>query len=500
MTLDTQLTLDYAFLPTAPVAVTANQIELPEGYKGLAAFHKYWGKKPVECLAFLMETLTQPGDVIIDPFVGSGFVGREAVLRGRRFLGIDINPIAVELSRLLLNLPDVATFRTAVAAIEHQAREPIDKTYCMADSGIATHYLWSGETLQSVWRVTRGKGGRDERSPTTHDNDLFLHYEDYAFQCPRPLRSFHNSRINTSEHLTLNDLFTGRARHNIDLLLQAISQQPEEVQDALRLALTSASGQMSRMVFAITGRGKTSGAVSSKIEVGSWVIGYWRPELHFEINVWNCFQHRVCVLMKALSRLSTEERRCLSGTMEDVLNHRAQAAIVEADARDILTALPSECASLILTDPPHSDRIPYLELSAMWNALLGKEPCLEREIVVSNARNRNKTKALYSADMEAVFEQVARVLKPGKYLAVLFNARDTESWNALSAKVSLSQNLCYRGCFPLNYSANSVVQDNRNGSLKTDFVLLYQKGGADTAALPLALQQLPEWSERFPMG
>src|SRR5437773_2657636 len=115
MTLDTQLTLDYAYFPTAPVAVTTGQIESPDGYKGLAAFHKYWGKKPVECLAFLMEMLTRPGDVIIDPFVGSGFVGREAALRGRRFIGIDINPVAVELSRLLLDLPHAATIRAAVA-------------------------------------------------------------------------------------------------------------------------------------------------------------------------------------------------------------------------------------------------------------------------------------------------------------------------------------------------------------------------------------------------
>src|SRR5579862_948040 len=132
MTFETQLTLDYAFLPSKPAAVAVSQIESPEGYKGLAAFHKYWGKKPVECLAFLMEMLTQSGDVIIDPFVGSGFVGREAVLRGRRFIGIDINPVAVELSRLLLDLPHAATFRTAVAAIERQIREPIDRTYRMA--------------------------------------------------------------------------------------------------------------------------------------------------------------------------------------------------------------------------------------------------------------------------------------------------------------------------------------------------------------------------------
>jgi 16S rRNA G966 N2-methylase RsmD len=316
-----------------------------------------------------MEMLTQPGDVIIDPFVGSGFVGREAALRGRRFIGIDINPVAVELSRLLLDLPDGAALRVAAASIERQVRQPIDATYRMVDGGIATHYLWNRETLQSVWQVARGKGGRDERQPTTHDVELWRQYEGYVFQHPRPLRSFQNSRINTSENLTLNDLFTGRARRNIDLLLQAISQQPDEVQNALKLALTSASGQMSRMVFAITGRGKTTGTASDKIEVGSWVIGYWRPELHFEINVWNCFQHRVSILMKALARLSAEERSHLLGTTEDVLNNKAQAAIVEADAREILAALPAESVSLIITDPPHSDRIPYLELSAMWNAL-----------------------------------------------------------------------------------------------------------------------------------
>jgi hypothetical protein len=43
MTFDTQLTLDYAY-PPAPAAVTTSQIESPDGYKGLAAFHKYWAR------------------------------------------------------------------------------------------------------------------------------------------------------------------------------------------------------------------------------------------------------------------------------------------------------------------------------------------------------------------------------------------------------------------------------------------------------------------------
>ncbi|MGD1703910.1 hypothetical protein [Dapis sp. BLCC M229] len=34
----------------------------------------------------------------------------------------------------------------------------------------------------------------------------------------------------------------------------------------------------------------------------------------------------------------------------------------------------NEIISLIVADPPHSDHIPYLGLSEMWNSLIGKKP------------------------------------------------------------------------------------------------------------------------------
>ena len=66
---------------------------------------------------------------------------------------------------------------------------------------------------------------------------------------------------------------------------------------------------MSKMVFAITGRGKTTGVSSERMEVGSWVIGYWRPEQHFEVNVWSCFERRVQKLIKAVSESESVQLR-----------------------------------------------------------------------------------------------------------------------------------------------------------------------------------------------
>ena len=59
--------------------------------------------------------------------------------------------------------------------------------------------------------------------------------------------------------------------------------------------------------------------------------------------------------------------------------------------------------------------------------------------------------------------------------------------------------LCYRGCFPMQYSAHSVVQDNRKGALKYDFILIYQKVSdiSDKKQYD-ALESLPGWIKEFP--
>ena len=50
----------------------------------------------------------------------------------------------------------------------------------------------------------------------------------------------------------------------------------------------------------------------------------------------------------------------------------------------------------------------------------------------------------------------------------------------------------------MNYSAKSVIQDNREGSLKSDFILIYQKSGIDDLEKLKPLLEIPEWSVEFP--
>lgn len=49
-------------------------------------------QKPVELLRYLVQTYSDAGDLVVDPFAGSGSTGVAAIESERQFLGCDINP------------------------------------------------------------------------------------------------------------------------------------------------------------------------------------------------------------------------------------------------------------------------------------------------------------------------------------------------------------------------------------------------------------------------
>jgi len=70
----------------------ADIISVPRIYRG------YPAEKPAAVSEILVRQSSRPGEVIADPFMGSGSVGVAAARLGRRFIGTDLNPEAVALS------------------------------------------------------------------------------------------------------------------------------------------------------------------------------------------------------------------------------------------------------------------------------------------------------------------------------------------------------------------------------------------------------------------
>ena len=70
-------------------------------------------QKPTELFAAIINDFTRPGDLILDPFCGSGTTGIACVQTGRRFIGVEIDP----------GYADIARARIAKAAEQAQQME-----------------------------------------------------------------------------------------------------------------------------------------------------------------------------------------------------------------------------------------------------------------------------------------------------------------------------------------------------------------------------------------
>jgi DNA modification methylase len=72
--------------------------ERHEGLEGLPE-NNHPTVKPIELMRWLVRLVTQPGGVVLDPFNGSGSTGCAAVLEGMRYVGIELDPSYVEITR-----------------------------------------------------------------------------------------------------------------------------------------------------------------------------------------------------------------------------------------------------------------------------------------------------------------------------------------------------------------------------------------------------------------
>lgn len=72
---------------------------IPTTPKREKQFGEHPTQKPLELLSRLVALCTSPGDVVLDPFCGSGTTAVAAVLFDRKFVGIDIDEKYLDLTR-----------------------------------------------------------------------------------------------------------------------------------------------------------------------------------------------------------------------------------------------------------------------------------------------------------------------------------------------------------------------------------------------------------------
>lgn len=117
--------------------------------------HVYWSKKPHDAIRQYIHHYTNPGDLVLDPFCGSGGTALAALLEGRKAIAIDRSPAATFITKNYCTPVNPIALSEALRKLQLKVEKEIDwlyETTCDRCGGKAT----TGYTVFSqVFQCTR---------------------------------------------------------------------------------------------------------------------------------------------------------------------------------------------------------------------------------------------------------------------------------------------------------------------------------------------------------
>ncbi|TKJ42049.1 hypothetical protein CEE36_07440 [candidate division TA06 bacterium B3_TA06] len=400
--------------------------------------HKYWARKPHNVVAEYIRRYSKKGDIVLDPFVGSGVTAVEALKLKRKVIAVDLDPFALFLARMTAIPVDLKQLDAQFKKIENSCKVTINKLYETNCPKCGS----KGLIRQVNWIVTSRKPYKEKPTDLWYScekcksNSLWNKKIDKK-DLPR-IRSIDkrpvpywvpeekfiwNPRLNVDKGTKITDLFTHRNLIALSILLHHIEEvEDETVRNLLKLAFTSMLAQASRMIIQAP-KGGTSSA--------SWKVrGYWIPDKHRELNVWHYFENRYQLLYTG-----KEESNKLIPDYQEAetfgdLKGENNILFLNISALK-LKGISSNSVDYVFTDPPYGDSVPYLEADYMWATWLRMKPNFEDEIIISDSPARQKNFEMYEKMLNAAFREVQRVLKPGRWMTVTFHNTNIKIWNAI---------------------------------------------------------------------
>lgn len=448
--------------------------------------HKYWSRKPHNTVAEYIRCYSGPGEVVFDPFVGSGVTAAEALKAGRIVIANDLDPVARFITLMTVIPADLDELKQAFTTVRSKVEDPIRQMYvtrcenCGRDTELRCLHWEEGQPLRKCYSCTCAQENIvTDCSSFDHEivasvNSLHIDAWHPRFRFP-PGVTFDQARREAGE--TIADLYTHRNLRALALLWDAISGLSGNTsKELLKFTFSSILHLASKMMIVRSSRPCSS----------AWVMpSYWFPALSMESNVWflfdNAFRGRQSVLdAKAES----------NQTIGDRFQQGKTFILLGEDATN-LESLKDESVDYIFTDPPYGGSIQHLELNTIHGVwLFGSpeqqySPPFEFEITINSEKNED----YYYKLLHASFKECFRVLKPARYLTVTFHSTQQKTFNinllaAITAGFDLER-ILYQP--PARPSTSGLLRPY--GSAIGDYYIRFSK--------PLsAKRQLPESSVR----
>jgi DNA modification methylase len=330
--------------------------------------HGYFTRQVWNVVAEYIKNFTQKGDIVLDPFGGSGVTAIEALMNGRKAINIDLNPMAVFLVKSLISPVKVSELGAAFSQVKQEYIEKEPKT--------------EKEIKQSLKK----------------------------YPLPRKLALPKSSDVDT-----VDKLFSDEQTAKLALLKSTILKQKDKnIRDSLLLIFSGIIGRANKTWYAVGG----------EFGGGESVFRYFRyrnaPQPS-NLNIIKYFELRFKRILEAKKEI---EYFINEQTIDNI-------QIVKGTATD-LSFIKNETVDYIYTDPPYGKKIPYLDLSVMWNAWLDLKVSEEDyELEAIEGGEHNKTKEDYNELISKSIKEMYRVLKYDRWLSFVFAHKDPEFWHLI---------------------------------------------------------------------
>ena len=496
--------------------------------------HKWWARKPHNVVAEYIERYSKKGNIVLDPFSGSGVTVIESIRHGRKAVSVDLDPIASFITEMTLKKVNLKKYEAAFEQIRIETKDRIDELYltecpkhknlvplvyaiisdiaqcsnCKNKTVLITakkkdkDYLCDncGERLSQnalVGEVPVEVGYECQICMTLQETRVRflikkkpeeLRYDvelvekidkmPIPYWYPNDYRLYYKDGkpfMKKERSEKTSDLFTKRSLIALSILYDAILKiEDSPVRDLMKLTFSSNLHNVSRLNPIHTPRHLKGEHPST-----SWIVhSYWIPLFRVELPLWFYFEERYKHIL-AGKHETDKELTFHEAKKFDDLNHGDNGLILTQSAIK-LEEIPSNSIDYCFTDPPYGESIQYLELSAMWCSWLAGSENDKRfrlnfadEIIINDEQGKDFD--YYHRLLRAAFSEVYRVLKPEHWLTVTFHNNDIKIYNSILKAVVLSgfdlEKVIYQP--PARASAKGLFQPY--GSAIGDYYIRFKK-------------------------
>lgn len=410
----------------------------------------YFTRQSWDIVAQNIKAFTNEGDIVLDSFGGSGVTAIEAMMNGRLGIHTDLNPLSIFMVKALsakVNLGELWDLSEEILK-EFGNLRPKNEKEAKAMLKNAKHYPNAideefGQTATIKMQDEILWLPKDEILPKGSDTPsvlgLFSPLQLAELALLRKLIFKHTTPSGTKEQR----LIKRNLRYSLLLAfyntLSVINLTYHETKSRKGAAGNYFAFYYRYRMAKIPYFLDTAQTFQRKIKL----ILRGKQELENSPNFYKAYFEPLERVIKDFNGAMINQRTNLDKT-DSILEKTNGEKIFQADATN-LKEIENESVDFIYTDPPYGAKIPYLDLSTMWNAWLDlsvDETLKEKECIEKGSLD--KTRDEYYDLMKKSLNEMYRVLKFNRWLVFVFQHQDVRLWQTLriSAQNAGFEHIC----------------------------------------------------------